>query len=189
MDLDAHTGTLTSSAKSKKYNKICENKLHTLEWLMTMSDCDCSKDRLDDIWKEILLYQFHDIITGTSIFRVFEESWKAYEKIIAELDQYIDSCAKNIASIKYGDGAVVVYNSSPFENKQYIQYNDEWQEVTVSPYSFSELKGNKLGNTNFQYSEESIEKMKTKLKGRVPWNKGKTGSQVAWNKGLKLKTT
>jgi len=40
-----------------------------------------------------------------------------------------------------------------------------------------------------KHSEESIEKIKTKLKGRVPWNKGKTGSQVAWNKGLKLKTT
>ena len=40
-----------------------------------------------------------------------------------------------------------------------------------------------------KHSEESIEKMKAKLKGRVPWNKGKTGSQVAWNKGLKLKTT
>jgi hypothetical protein len=34
-----------------------------------------------------------------------------------------------------------------------------------------------------KHSPESIEKMKASLKGRTPWNKGKKGLQVAWNKG------
>jgi len=38
-----------------------------------------------------------------------------------------------------------------------------------------------------QHSEKTIEQIKEKTKGRVPWNKGKRGCQVAWNKGLRTK--
>ncbi len=31
-------------------------------------------------------------------------------------------------------------------------------------------------------------KTKLKMKGRIPWNKGKTGMQVSWNKGLTAQT-
>lgn len=34
-------------------------------------------------------------------------------------------------------------------------------------------------------SAETRQKQSVQRKGRVPWNKGKKGSQVAWNKGLK----
>jgi 5-methylcytosine-specific restriction endonuclease McrA len=39
-----------------------------------------------------------------------------------------------------------------------------------------------LGKT---HSEESKKKMSNSAKGHIPWNKGKNGLQVAWNKGKK----
>ena len=37
-------------------------------------------------------------------------------------------------------------------------------------------------------SEEHKKKQSDSMKGIIPWNKGKPGSQVAWNKGLKMST-
>ena len=36
-------------------------------------------DRLDQLWKETLLYQFHDILPGSSIKRVYDECEKRCE--------------------------------------------------------------------------------------------------------------
>lgn len=36
-------------------------------------------------------------------------------------------------------------------------------------------------------SEETKRKISEAKKGRIPWNKGKKGLQVAWNKGKKMK--
>lgn len=44
-----------------------------------------SSEDLDEIWKEILLYQFHDILPGSSINRVYKESVARYEVIYKKL--------------------------------------------------------------------------------------------------------
>lgn len=47
--------------------------------------------------------------------------------------------------------------------------------------------GEKNGMFGKQHIKESRKKIGLKSKKRIPWNKGKRGSQVPWNKGLKLK--
>ena len=39
---------------------------------------------LDTAWKAVLLNQFHDILPGSSIHRVYEEAEAAYAEVIAE---------------------------------------------------------------------------------------------------------
>ena len=36
------------------------------------------------------------------------------------------------------------------------------------------------------FSKETKEKMRQKAMGRIPWNKGLKGTQIAWNKGMKF---
>ena len=46
----------------------------------------------------------------------------------------------------------------------------------------------KKGYTNkgsFKKGRKISEEARRKLKGRIPWNKGKKGVQVSWNKGTK----
>ena len=139
MDLDMHTGTLTSSADSKKFNKLAEIKLHTLEWLNTIVKT-CEKRRLDEIWKAVLLYQFHDILTGTSIKRVFDENRKHYREMLAELDGYIETAKNKIAGgFCLRKEEALVFNPSPVHIKERIGYGEKTIEADVEPYGIKKF--------------------------------------------------
>ncbi|MGF7141825.1 alpha-mannosidase [Anaerotaenia torta] len=88
--LERHQGTYTSIAEIKLNNRRTEQKLHTLEWLSVLAEVRCGrpypKERLEEIWKEILLYQFHDCLPGSSIARVYREVNGRYEVILSEID-------------------------------------------------------------------------------------------------------
>ncbi|MEM8896034.1 MAG: alpha-mannosidase 2c1, partial [Bacteroidota bacterium] len=69
--LELHRGTLTTQAKTKKYNRQLERLLGKTEWLFGVYHPTAyPKELLDESWKILLLNQFHDIIPGTSISRV-----------------------------------------------------------------------------------------------------------------------
>lgn len=90
--LEYHRGTYTSQAYNKKMNRFLENYYRKVEWLTALEALDkghieeAKQDTLTDGWKIILTHQFHDIIPGSSIHEVYEDSRVNYEeaKKIAE---------------------------------------------------------------------------------------------------------
>ena len=58
------------------YNRKIEIALRDLEFYATLAmvwgGAGYPADDLEDIWKEVLLYQFHDIIAGSAITRVYQ---------------------------------------------------------------------------------------------------------------------
>lgn len=138
--LEKHQGTYTSQARNKLYNRLMEQELHTLEWLCslaTIKGIKWNKEEIDAIWKEVLLYQFHDIIPGSSIKRVFEESVARYkllhEKVVKERNRLL-------VAMKKKDGAKSVVNPVDFERKEYVKDGEKWYLAEVGPYSAAELK-------------------------------------------------
>ncbi len=98
--LENHQGTLTSQAELKKTHRFMESRLRTVEMLLThYGFYDTYKNTLDGIWKEHLLYEFHDILPGTSIKRVYNECLARYEVLHNMLDdilsQTFDTFTKN----------------------------------------------------------------------------------------------
>jgi alpha-mannosidase len=91
MYLEKHQGTYTTQAKNKKYNRQAETAFHNIEFLAAAAeeygfDCKALSARLDPLWKEVLLYQFHDALPGSSINRVYKETTERYKIIFKELN-------------------------------------------------------------------------------------------------------
>ena len=82
----AHQGTLTSQARIKKGNRKSEFALREAEmWgvaARALKGHEIPRAKLDDAWKKVLLNQFHDIIPGSSIHRVYEEAEAAYVEVV-----------------------------------------------------------------------------------------------------------
>ncbi len=86
--LEYHRGTYTSHAHNKRMNRKMELLYREAEWLTVMralaAGGDLSLAQQEELtkgWKHILTDQFHDIIPGSSIFEVYEDSKKDYEWI------------------------------------------------------------------------------------------------------------
>ena len=82
----AHRGTYTSQAKTKKGNRKSEFALRECEFWLAISNqieqTEYPYDELESLWKIVLFNQFHDILAGTSIKRVHEEAEADYKKVI-----------------------------------------------------------------------------------------------------------
>jgi alpha-mannosidase len=84
--LAGHRGTYTTQAKTKKGNRRSEIMLREAElWGAVASVSEGLKfplTEMNGLWREVLLNQFHDIIPGSSIARVYGEAEKAYSQVI-----------------------------------------------------------------------------------------------------------
>ncbi|HKI73718.1 MAG TPA: glycoside hydrolase family 38 C-terminal domain-containing protein, partial [Pseudomonadales bacterium] len=90
-----HRGTYTSQALVKKMNRRLELLAREVEFLYAQLPASQYPARdLDQIWKVILLNQFHDIIPGSSITRVYKEAHEQYveaERQLIELREAADT--------------------------------------------------------------------------------------------------
>ncbi|MDD3279897.1 MAG: glycoside hydrolase family 38 C-terminal domain-containing protein [Lachnospiraceae bacterium] len=116
----AHRGTYTSQAMVKKNNRRCEAALRGAElWsAMAVQAGFCyPKERLEELWKMLLLHQFHDILPGSSIGRVYEEAEPVYEQIL-EGCQEIQKQARQ-AMMTEGEG-VTIFNGQGFSTQALV---------------------------------------------------------------------
>lgn len=113
--LEYHRGTYTSMAKNKWYNRKCEFLYQDAELLSTISMLigdDYPEQKLRQGWKTILLNQFHDIIPGSSIKEVYEESHKQYEGVMEAGRSITDRAIRSIASrMDLEEKSVIVFNT------------------------------------------------------------------------------
>ncbi len=117
--LEYHRGTYTSMARNKKYNRMAENLLMEVEGLYTvvktLLNGEYPSRKLKDCWKTLLLNQFHDILPGTSIRQVYEESQKQYENLLSTIEGLSDNAVKQIAkNIGTDSECLIAFNPTGF---------------------------------------------------------------------------
>ena len=80
--LELHRGTLTTHALVKKQNRKLEYKLRAVEMFWACLPLKTyPSEKLELLWKKLLINQFHDIIPGSSINLVYQTTHKEYEEI------------------------------------------------------------------------------------------------------------
>lgn len=97
MYLAWHRGTLTAQARTKQGIRRAEEALKKLEFYFSQKLYQGAplpegwREKLDSLWKELLLCQFHDVAPGTSIRRVHEEAENRLARIIREAEALMGS--------------------------------------------------------------------------------------------------
>lgn len=113
--LEYHRGTYTSMARNKKYNRKSEFAYQNEEMYALMDALTSGgvypEKKLHEGWEVILRNQFHDILPGSSIKEVYDDSQEEYESILAESREMICKTLSHITeNIDAPKHSLVVYN-------------------------------------------------------------------------------
>ena len=111
--LEYHRGTYTAMARNKRSNRKIELELREVELWREYAFKACGlaypNDDLRDIWRQMLTLQFHDILPGSSIKKVYDDSKEIYEKLFARLAVLKDEAFAALGKKLTGD--VLLFNS------------------------------------------------------------------------------
>jgi alpha-mannosidase len=118
--LELHRGTYTTQGHNKRNNRKAELMYRDVELLSSVADTmglPYPREELLRNWKRILCQQFHDVIPGSSIRQVYEDTDIIYPEIFEAGNAIADAAtAKIVGEIDTsGDGdAIVTFNTLPW---------------------------------------------------------------------------
>jgi len=115
--LELHRGTYTTQAHNKRMNRRCELLLRDAEFFASIRPNAMPSypaETLDRCWKLVLLNQFHDVLPGSSIGWVYEDSREQYAEVEREGERIVASALASLCERIDTAGCrqpVVVWNS------------------------------------------------------------------------------
>ncbi len=124
--LELHRGTLTNQHVIKRNNRLAEINLRNLEYLTVRNAVEnktiASDEDIHPLMESLLVNQFHDILPGTCIPRVHEESKKETAHIIERSRELILDSVRTDKD----EYAVSVINTLSFDRKDviYLDYKE-----------------------------------------------------------------
>lgn len=195
--LEYHRGTYTSQAEVKKNNRKAEILLHDAELFNSLS---AAKNYLrypaqifKNNWETVLKNQFHDILPGSSIKEVYQDSKAEFKAVFESTEAVLESSLENIAAqIKGEEKKLVVFNSLPWQRSGYIEF--EGREIRLENIPASGYKAyNIVENSEGLKLEAEITAKKEAdfRESQIQYLKAKSKSQTSFienkNNLLKLK--
>ena len=132
----AHRGVLTSQAAIKRGNRKSELALREAEiWsVAARGRVPYPAETLERRWKQVLLNQFHDILPGSSIERVYAEARKLYEEILTDAAWLTDSAASVLTA---GSQGRTWFNSLSWEREALVRTEEGYGVVRIPPMGWT----------------------------------------------------
>jgi len=142
---ELHRGTYTTHAYIKKMNRKMEFRLREIEMLYSLAPSNTvyPGEELDCMWKRLLLNQFHDIIPGSSITPVYEDSRKDYQVLQRQSDDLIKKfIKKNLTKVNHRFCIIntlsTTYNRPVVLPMSWAQYDILNEDGAIVPYQIEE---------------------------------------------------
>ena len=124
----AHRGTYTTQARTKKINRKSEFALREAEmWSALLGNP--AKSETDNLWKTVLFNQFHDIIPGTALNAVYEQTEKELTEVISSAEEITQNALSR--TIENNPEYISVFNSLSWDRTAYIKL----------PHGYTSLEG------------------------------------------------
>lgn len=125
--LEYHRGTYTSMGRNKKYNRRSEFAYQNAELYALMDESWLNgvypEDKIRDAWEVILRNQFHDILPGSSIKEVYDESRAEYEAVLSVNQELVGQSLRHLADrIDAPENSLVVFNPNGFEGSGIVSF-------------------------------------------------------------------
>ena len=134
--LEYHRGTYTSMARNKKWNRRSEYLMTNTEFLSTLArdvlGMEYPDKTLHHMWEIVMRNQFHDILPGSSIKEVYEDSKGEYQQlfdVVGDLKQNVLNAMT--ANIHGNLNTVVVFNPNSFEASDFVTFAYEGDVCNV----------------------------------------------------------
>ncbi len=127
---ECHRGTYTTQAAAKLGNRRTEGALHDAElWSAAVAGPSFAYPGadLEAAWKTLLLHQFHDIIPGSGIHWVYEDTARDHATTLAAAQAIVDAATARIAADVDTSAAsvpVVVFNPASHERTELVSGPD-----------------------------------------------------------------
>lgn len=120
-----HRGTYTSMARNKRSNRKGELLLMDLEFFSVLAKnkklAQYPEKELGELWKTLLINQFHDILPGTSIKEVYEVTREEYLELQARASSLLK---KRMTLLTVPGDGITVYNTLGFKRDDIIKLSD-----------------------------------------------------------------
>ncbi|MCE5278642.1 MAG: glycoside hydrolase family 38 C-terminal domain-containing protein [Planctomycetaceae bacterium] len=139
--LELHRGTLTTQGRTKRGNRKLELALREAEYLCSCAVRDMAavkrppwhpapypREALDGLWKTLLVNQFHDIIPGSSIHKVYEQTEGEHAAALAQCQTITSHAAA--AMFEKDESAITLVNTLNVPLKQSVVLPAGWDGLT-----------------------------------------------------------
>lgn len=171
--LEYHRGTYTAVGKNKRNNRKIELMLREVELWASYAAADKNHTypakELHQIWEEMLTLQFHDILPGSSIKKVYDDSDIIYANLFSRLEKIKEDLFETLSASLSGN--LAVYNSLSYTRDDLVSFSSN-QNITAlidekgTSYPvqkdekgyISHVKGlQPMGASTFSFSNESLD--------------------------------
>lgn len=141
--LEMHRGTFTTKSDMKRANRRLEYKLRDAELLSVLRN-ENNTETITEIYKKLLINQFHDILPGSHIHPVYEDAMADYNEIEEKVDAIIGSGSKYFNTLNFKrDALTFVPNKKGTSSRYGVRGN--WIVPDIAALSSSNLRATKYG--------------------------------------------